>query len=124
MFKNISYDDLWEMLYDELNVDELVEYQERVLTLDGIQYKFCFEEIEDEGWEDEGKYQNNGYVFRVSVYSVNDEFLEDLELYVKQYASRSGSYYSDYYYEYDAPFRVERIKKVVEIEEWVEYGGK
>lgn len=124
MFQNVSYDDLWEMLYDELNVDQLIEYQEVVLALGDTKYKFCFEEVESEGWEDEGKYSNNGYVFRVSVYDMSGGFLEDLELYIKQYASRSGSYFSDYYYEYDAPFRVERIKKVVEIEEWIEYGRK
>lgn len=122
MFKNFSYDDLWEMLFDELKAEELVEYQEVWLELDSEKFKFCFEEVEDEGWEDEGKYSNNGYVFRVSVYDAEGGFVEDLDLYIKQYASRTGSYYSDYYYEYEEPFRVTKIKKIVEVEEWVQYG--
>lgn len=122
MFKNFSYEDLWDMLYEELMINEFVECQEVWLELDGEKFKFCFEETEDEGWSDAGKYSDNGYIFRVSVFDAEGGFVEDLDLYIKQYVTRYGSYFSDYYYEYDAPFRVEKIKKVVEVEEWVEYG--
>lgn len=33
---------------------------------------------------------------------------------------RSGSYYSDYYYDYERPRRVEQVTKTIEITEWVD----
>ena len=70
-----------------------------------------FEWIEESGWEDEGKYSYKDMIFKFEdkFYRVN--------------ISRSGSYFSDYYYSYEDWGKEiecnEVEKQSVTIEKWV-----
>lgn len=121
MFKGLELSEIWDMLYYEIDVNECIDYQEAVLEIEGAKYTFSFEEVETADWEDEGKYSQGGYVYRVAVHDMEGGFVEDLDLYVRQWVTRCGSYFSEYYYEYDSPYRVKLEKKIVEVEEWVSY---
>ena len=56
-------------------------------VLDGCDYKEeGIEFIEESGWEDDGKYSNNTYVFKYD------------GKYYCVYDSKTGSYYTDYYF--------------------------
>jgi hypothetical protein len=66
-----------------------------------------YEYIDETGWEDEGKYSYEKFIFKFDgkFYSVG--------------VSRSGSYYSDYYYNYEdwgkeiECLEVEKVEKVI-----------
>lgn len=118
MFKGLELSEIWDMLYEELDVNDCIECQEVTLKLEGAKYKFCFEETDTTSWEDEDKYSQGSYIYRVSVYDSEGGFVEDLDLYVQQWVTRCGSYFSEYYFEYDSPYRVKLEKKVIEVEEW------
>lgn len=61
--------------------------------------------------EDDGKYSFGGHVFRVF-----NEDNEDECFYVLQGFSRSGSYFSEYYYDFEKPCLC--VKKTKMVEYW------
>lgn len=90
------------------------------ILIDNI--KYTFNEIKSMKWESQGKYDNGESIWQIGI--ADDEctwkIKEDgeFDLYIMQTASRNGSYYSDYYYEYEEPFIVESREIVTT--EWVE----
>lgn len=62
--------------------------------------------------DDEGKYQYGGMIFRV----YKDG--EPTDMYIRETWSRSGSYFSDYYYTYDNLELVEPYTKTITIEDY------
>ena len=68
--------------------------------------------VDETDWDDQGKYQYK------DVTGVLCEILEDgsvtkYDIAVTQYITRSGSYFSDYYYQYD-PLQVDQlVQKVI-----------
>jgi len=85
------------------------EYIEKYgyIELNGVKYSWIEkEEIET---TDEGKYQNGGTIYAVGVYNEENGYgIKEELFYIEQDFMRSGSYYSEYYYEYDYPFIVEK----------------
>lgn len=76
--------------------------------IDGIAYGFICEEEGD--WEDEGKYQFSTDEFKLVSFDDSKEkhphgknIIDTFNLFVSVGISRSGSYYTDYYYDYDKP---------------------
>lgn len=66
-----------------------------------------FVQVEQTDIRDDGKYQHYETIFK-----------KDDKFYMLNVA-RSGSYFSEYYYQYDLDCpEVKKVKKVVEIEEW------
>ena len=113
----IDLDLLCENLLEEIETNKSLEVQ--CVTLEDK--KYYFEEVYEEDWCDCGKYAHSYTVYRVSIYTLNDEFVEDTELYLRHDVTRSGSYFSYYEYDFETPYRVKKIKKIIEVEEWVTY---
>lgn len=66
-------------------------------------------EEENENWVSEGKYEYRKYVC---------EILEDNNptgVYLSQSQSRSGSYYTDWYYYYEKPEIVEKYEQIIKV---------
>lgn len=97
------------------------EYNE--IEIEGFKFEFrgeCYSvtEIEEDDVISEGKYESGGtryqlvkYDNTVCNYPCDENILEkyDVQIYITWY--RTGSYYSDWYYSYDAP-TIQRIKIV------------
>lgn len=66
-----------------------------------------WEEIDDGQWVDEGKYSYN-----TTIVSKNGKFFA-----IDQ--SRSGSYFSDYFYDKAEVYEVERTEKTITVTTWV-----
>ena len=113
--KEQTYIDLFEELIEEINTNASLEDQEIILN----DKKYYFEEIYEDGWEDQGKYSDNYSVFRVSVCDKNGGFLEDLDMYIRQDCIRCGSYFSYYEYEYETPYLVKEKTETVVVKNWV-----
>ena len=90
------------------------------MVIDNIEYAFA--EVESMTWESEGKYDIGQSIWQIGFAdeecSWNIKEGRKLDLYIMQCASRTGSYYSDYYYEYDEPFVVE--SKEIVTREWIQ----
>mgnify|MGYP003552023679 CR=1 FL=1 len=80
----------------ELN-KELSEkvFQEDFEESDGIEI------IEDGDWDDQGKYQ-----YKCIIFSMNDKYYQTV-------VTRSGSYFSNYDYQFESPEEVIKEEKVV-----------
>ena len=89
------------------------------IEVDGI--KYTYKEIEELETLDEGKYQNGGSVYAIGIADKEKDWKIEGEplFYIEQDFTRSGSYFSDYYYEYEKPYRVKKETKIITIEEWV-----
>lgn len=107
---NINFEELEHMDLEEAkkivsHFDNEDWYEELGATIDGVEYGL---DIVDEGdWDDQGKYQYK------NVTGILCEILEDgsvtkYDIAVTQYITRSGSYFSEYYYEYD-PLQVDQL---------------
>lgn len=59
---------------------------------------YSFEWIGESAWDDQGKYQ-----YQDIDYILKDESGAYMNILAKVVVIRSGSYFSDYYYEYDVP---------------------
>lgn len=112
---NVNFEELEHMDLDEAkkivnHFDNKGWYGDLGATIDGVEYWL---DIADEGdWIDEGKYQYK------DVTGILCEILEDgsvtkYDIAVTQYITRCGSYFSDYYYEYE-PLQVDQlVQKVI-----------
>lgn len=70
-------------------------------------FQECFKEsdgieiIEDNNWDDHGKYQ-----YKCIIFSMNDKYYQTV-------VTRSGSYFSNYDYQFESPEEVIKEEKVV-----------
>lgn len=77
------------------------------LEVDSISYGIS--EIEDSGWTDEGKYSYSDKTYQLVSYDKNIGYVCDksiidrFNLFINQGMSRSGSYFTDYDYQYNSP---------------------
>ncbi len=89
---------------------ELTQEQFRNIVHENLE---DFEEVESSDWDVDGKWQHCEAI--VKQFSTGKFFSYTL--------SRSGSPYSDYYYSYEdggvTLTEVQKVKKVIETEEWV-----
>ena len=72
--------------------------EDNYVEVNGITYGTT--DCEYSGWEDGGKYQYQDETGRLCSYDEEWNILEKFDIYIDQGVSRSGSYFSDYDYEY------------------------
>lgn len=107
--KNIDlYKEICELFAEEETVEKI-----DFVELNGI--KYSYEEVEELSTEDDGKYQFGGTIYAIGVLKEEDGYgiVEPL-FYIEQDFARCGSYFSDYYYEYESPYIVEQ-KEITQI---------
>lgn len=103
---------------DERNILECDFY----VDVNGVGYAFV--SIEEGDWEDDGKYSFSTDYFQLVSFDCKEikypcykNIIDKLNFFVSVGASRTGSYYTDYYYNYDEPeyFKgyIKHIKEVV-----------
>lgn len=113
---NVNYDELEEMdlekakkIISNFSKDEFiedVEYEDN-----GVRYGV---KIIDKGsWDDQGKYQFREDIGVLCEYNDNYNIVKLFDIAITQSMSRTGSYYSDYYYEYNELEVKKIIKKVI-----------
>lgn len=125
-FKHAS-DELIEALKEHLPNEDMCEHN--LIERDGCRFVFDYEyydliEVGEDPIEDEGKYQYSGTYYQLVKYDNNitpwpsdKSILEKYNVQVYLPYSRSGSYFSDYFYMYNIP-TLERIT-IVDIPEIV-----
>ncbi|HCL4447164.1 TPA: hypothetical protein N2D16_002769 [Clostridium botulinum] len=82
---------------------------------------YALEQIEEGDWISEGKYEYSSNVFRIGIANKECAWKVDkpLNLYINQDVSRTGSYYTDYTYDYEEPYIVEQKEETVVVKKWV-----
>ena len=75
---------------------------------DGISYSVIV--LDESSWEDEGKYQYQNTTYqlvsynpKIKSYPCDKSIIDKYDLFFNLPVTRSGSYFSDYLYEYDRP---------------------
>lgn len=109
-FEELEHMDLEEAKEIVNHFDNEDWYEELGATVDGIEYGLDI--IDDENWDDQGKYQCKdvtGVLYKIS----EDGNVTKYDIAVTQYITRSGSYFSEYDYEYE-PLEVRQlVRKVI-----------
>lgn len=113
---NLNYDELGRMFLEdakkivkEFNNESFLEDIEE--EVNGINYGV---KVLDEGnWDDGGKYQHRTDVGVLCEFDENWNVVKMFDIAVTSEITRSGSYFSDYYYEYDKLKVNKIIKKVI-----------
>lgn len=107
---NVNFEELEHMDLEEAK--EIVShfnnedwYEELGATIDGVEYRL--EVVDDGDWDDQGKYQYKD-VTGVLCKTSEDGSVTKYDIAVMQYITRSGSYFSEYYYEYE-PLQVDQL---------------
>lgn len=98
-FENLVHMDLEEAKKIVSYFDNECDCEDLRATINGAKYRLHI--IDDGSWIDEGKYQykdTTGVLCKIAEYDIA----------VTQYITRSGSYFSDYYYEYD-PLEIRQL---------------
>lgn len=114
--------------YDCSNIEDNVE-----LEIDGVSYGIL--ETEDSGWTDEGKYSYSDKTYQLVSfdkafgYVCDKSIIDRFDLFINQGMSRSGSYFTDYNYQYDSPTVqiaiIERVpEKIIKAHEEVNFINK
>lgn len=110
-FTKIASDELVEAILSEVyniydGVGDILDGF--TILIDNINLAFVC--VLDSGWDDQGKYQYMSIDYQLVSYDnskhswpTNDNIIDYYDFIFTQHISRSGSYFSDYYYEYDKP---------------------
>lgn len=113
---NVNFEELEHMDLDEAKkivnyFDNEGWYEELGVTIDGVEYGL---DIVNEGdWDDQGKYQYKDVTCILCKFSEDSSVTTKYDIAVTQYITRSGSYFSEYYYEYE-PLQVDQlVQKVI-----------
>mgnify|MGYP006927008364 CR=1 FL=1 len=107
---NINFEELEHMDLDEAkkivnHFDNEGWYEELGATVNGVEYGLDI--VDDGDWDDQGKYQYKD-VTGVLCKTSEDGSVTKYDIAVTQYITRSGSYFSEYYYEYE-PLQVNQL---------------
>lgn len=109
-FKELEHMDLDKAKEIVSHFDNEDDYEELGATIDGIEYGLDI--VDETDWDDQGKYQYKN-VTGILCKSLEDGSVTKYDIAVTQYITRSGSYFSDYYYDYD-PLQVDQlVQKVI-----------
>ena len=101
---NVNFEELKHMDLEEAkkivnHFDNEGWYEELGATIDGIEYGL---DIVNEGdWDDQGKYQYKDVTCILCKFSEDSSVTTKYDIAVTQHITRSGSYFSEYYYEYE-----------------------
>ena len=90
------------------------EADDCLINIDGVLYKI--HKIEEE-IDDQGKFQNVERIFEV-LECVKNGSNKKLDIFIMQNSFRCGDYYSGYDYEFDEPYLVEQVERVVTTKVW------
>ena len=112
---NVNFEELEHMNLEEAkkivsHFNNEDDFEELGATIDGVEYGLNI--VDETNWDDQGKYQYK------DVTGILGKILEDgsvtkYDIAVTQYITRCGSYFSDYYYQYD-PLQVDQlVQKVI-----------
>ena len=107
---NVNFEELEHMDLEEAkkivnHFDNEGWYEELGATVNGVEYGLDI--VDDGDWDDQGKYQYKdvtGVLCKIS----EDGSVTKYDIAVTQYITRSGSYFSEYYYEYE-PLQVDQL---------------
>jgi hypothetical protein len=112
MNKQIS-EELAKQIMTEVNSkdDEQRDIEDLEIKINNITYGFKI--IEDSNWQNDGKYDLKSTISQLVSYDDNYKIIEEFDTYFEQSSSRTGSYYTDYYYSYDKIERLQRVEKVI-----------
>ncbi|MBY6838679.1 hypothetical protein [Clostridium botulinum] len=104
--------ELLDAILEKLPKDKSIEYIEPI-EVNGIKYKWT--EIEELPTEDEGKYQYGGTIYGVGIHNAEKEYgiIGEPLFFIEQDFTKTGSYYSEQYYEYEEPYLVEKKEKTI-----------
>lgn len=109
-FEELEHMDLEEAKKIVSHFDNEDWYEELGATVNGVEYGLDI--VDESDWDDQGKYQYKdvtGILCRIS----EDGSITKYDIAVTQYITRSGSYFSEYYYEYE-PLQVDQlVQKVI-----------
>ena len=112
---NVNFEELEHMDLEEAkkivsHFDNEDWYTDLYATINGIKYETYV--VDESDWDDQGKYQYKdviGVLCKIS----EDGSVTKYDIAVTQYITRSGSYFSEYYYEYE-PLQVDQlVQKVI-----------
>lgn len=112
---NVNFEELEHMDLEEAkkivsHFNNEDDFEEISTTIDGIEYGLKI--VDETDWDDQGKYQYKD-VTGVLCEILEDSSVTKYDIAVTQYITRSGSYFSDYYYQYD-PLQVDQlVQKVI-----------
>ena len=101
---DIKFDELEHMPLEEAKkIIEQMDYENWLEdiseTIDGVNYGF---DVIDEGdWDDEGKYQYRGDIGILCQYDESWNIVKKYDIAATSSMIRSGSYFTDYYYQYN-----------------------
>lgn len=76
--------------------------------------RYNLESCDGDTWIDDGKYQFKNEIFELFKNG------EGTEVFYGQGVTRSGSYYTDYYYEYESLREVKMVEKTIVVKKWVD----
>lgn len=109
-FKELEHMDLEEAKKIVSHFNNEDYYEELGATIDGVKYGLDF--VDETDWDDQGKYQYKN-VTGILCKSSEDGSVTKYDIAVTQYITRSGSYFSDYYYDYDQLQVNQLVQKVI-----------
>lgn len=101
---NINYDELEKMSLERAKeIIEKMDYEESLEditeTVDGINYGFDI--IDDGDWDDQGKYQFKSEIGILCEFDKDYKIIKRFNVAAISNITRTGSYYTDYDYQYD-----------------------
>lgn len=113
-FKNVNYEELKHMDLEEAKeivkqFDEVTWLEEVGCWFNGESYSTVF--LDESEWKDGGKYQYKEEYGLLCKLNGEDKVIEKYDISIVNDITRSGSYFSEYYYENE--FRAEQIVKKV-----------
>lgn len=113
-FENVNYEELKHMDLEEAvkivkQFDEVTWLEDVGCEFNGESYAIVF--LDESEWKDDGKYQYKEEYGLLCKLNGEDEVIEKYDISIVNDITRSGSYFSEYYYENE--FRAEQIVKKV-----------
>lgn len=110
---NVKYNELQEMDIETAKsivseFDKESSLEDISMEVNGVRYGV--DVIEDGSWEDDGKYQYKTDIGILCTYDKNYNVVNKYNVAVISNITRSGSYFSEYYYEYEDL----EVKKIIE----------
>jgi len=88
--------EIFQEIINGIDQEDFLEDQSVVVN----DVRYYLSEVENAGWEDDGKYQYRYATYQIVNVNENYKTTKSYNAFISQSVSRTGSYYSDYYYDY------------------------
>lgn len=119
-------EDLIETVKEEIE-DACSAFDERNYLEDGFEFEkdgvsYSVIEVAEGDWDDQGKYQYQDLTYQlvsfdksVEPFAYDKNIIDKFDVFLNLSVIRSGSYFSDYYYQYETPeVQIAKIKHIPE----------